>query len=1049
MCDSLEKLQHDLEDARRALAEAKARCALQDAEHQAAIKELQDSHKKVERAHQQWESALDVMEEPMFMHGKDFHILRCNKAYQRCAGIPFEHIIGQPYYEVFPITHAPLPNCLRALERLIADKEDVLVGDTAYRSCAYPVTDEQGSYLYSVHTFEDITESLRSKESLVASRDLLQNVVENTPIRVFWKDAELRYLGCNSAFAHDAGMSRPEDLIGKDDFQMAWREQAELYRADDKRVMDSDTPKLGYEEPQTTPDGRTIWLRTSKVPLHGGAGKIIGILGIYEDITERKRTSEKLQESERKYRELVQDANSIILRWARDGHIIFINEFGQQFFNYSEEELLGRHVIGTIVPEIESSGRDLKLLMDKICANPKQFEHNTNENMRRSGERVWISWTNRIIFDEHGEVKEILSVGSDITELKLAQRTLQDEKAFADTLVGSLPDIFFLLDLQGGLLKWNKQFTVLFGLSPEELLGANALSFIHEEDRPLIAQKLQQVIETGSASAEARVVMKTGIRNYVLTSTRIETSLGVNVIGIGQDITERKRVDNILHERERQLSIIYDTVGDAIFNLKVQRDGSYYFASVNQCFLSITGLQASQIIGKPIQEVIPNSALPMVLEKYAEAIREKKVVQWEETSDYPTGRLTGEVSIAPVFDDSMNCVGLTGSVHDITERKRNEYALRRANRALKTLSASNLALVRATSEDELLRWVTSVIVETGGYLMAWVGYAEDDAAKTVRPVAQSGYEEGYLGKLNLTWADMELGQGPTGTAIREGATVINQNFLTNPKMAPWREDAIKRGYQSCVAIPLIRTKHVFGALTVYSADSLAFSEEEVKLLEELASDLAFGIETMRARLAYEQHAMILRHSLEDSIRAIADTVEARDPYTAGHQSRVSMLAVAMASEMGLHEETIIGIGLAASIHDLGKISVPAEILAKPTRLTEIEFMLVKNHAQSGYNILKDIKFPWPIANMVLQHHERLDGSGYPQGLKSDQILLESRILAVADVVEAMASHRPYRPALGIEAALEEIERGRGSAYDAAVVDTCLKLFREGRFAFQE
>lgn len=205
----------------------------------------------------------------------------------------------------------------------------------------------------------------------------------------------------------------------------------------------------------------------------------------------------------------------------------------------------------------------------------------------------------------------------------------------------------------------------------------------------------------------------------------------------------------------------------------------------------------------------------------------------------------------------------------------------------------------------------------------------------------------------------------------------------------------------------------------------------------------------RDRNAYEHehHAEILQKSLEQTIGAMADTVDARDPYTAGHQRRVGELAVAIAREMGLPEEKIHGIRLAAAVHDLGKINVPAEILAKPGKLSDIEFMLIKTHPQSGYDILKDVEFPWPIADIVRQHHERLDGSGYPQGLKGEQILLESRIMAVADVVETMSSHRPYRPAIGIELALKEIERGRGSAYDPAVADACLKLFREVKFAF--
>jgi PAS domain S-box-containing protein len=196
-----------------------------------------------------------------------------------------------------------------------------------------------------------------------------------------------------------------------------------------------------------------------------------------------------------------------------------------------------------------------------------------------------------------------------------------------------------------------------------------------------------------------------------------------------------------------------------------------------------------------------------------------------------------------------------------------------------------------------------------------------------------------------------------------------------------------------------------------------------------------------------RHTERLRRSLEDSIKAIASTVEMRDPYTAGHQRRVGQLAAAIAQELGLSQETTRGIELAASIHDLGKVSIPAEILVKPGKLINLELMLIRTHAQAGFEILKDIEFPWPIASMVLQHHERQDGSGYPQGLKGEQILLESRILAVADVVEAMASHRPYRAALGIDVALQEIERGRSTTYDAAVVDACLRLFAGKRFAF--
>jgi len=191
----------------------------------------------------------------------------------------------------------------------------------------------------------------------------------------------------------------------------------------------------------------------------------------------------------------------------------------------------------------------------------------------------------------------------------------------------------------------------------------------------------------------------------------------------------------------------------------------------------------------------------------------------------------------------------------------------------------------------------------------------------------------------------------------------------------------------------------------------------------------------------------LHKAMGATIQLIAQVAETKDPYTAGHQKRVSNLSRAIAREMGLSDDVVDGIRMAGAIHDIGKISVPAEILSKPTKLTDIEFSLIKTHVQTGYDILKDVAFPWPIAAIVHQHHERMDGSGYPQGLRGEQILLEAQIIAVADVVEAISSHRPYRPGLGIDVALEEIEKNKGVLYDEKVVEACLKLFREKGFGF--
>ncbi|MDD8020599.1 MAG: HD domain-containing protein [Acidobacteriota bacterium] len=191
----------------------------------------------------------------------------------------------------------------------------------------------------------------------------------------------------------------------------------------------------------------------------------------------------------------------------------------------------------------------------------------------------------------------------------------------------------------------------------------------------------------------------------------------------------------------------------------------------------------------------------------------------------------------------------------------------------------------------------------------------------------------------------------------------------------------------------------------------------------------------------------LQRALKGTIQAISTTIEMRDPYTAGHQRRVAQLAEAMAREMNLPEIKIEAIKFAAQIHDIGKIYIPAEILSKPTKLTELEYTIIKNHPQAGYEILKNIEFPWPIASIVLQHHERLNGSGYPAGLKDGEILLEALILSVADVVEAMSSHRPYRPSFGLDKALDEINLNSGILYEPQAVAACQRIFKNGTFSF--
>jgi putative nucleotidyltransferase with HDIG domain len=272
--------------------------------------------------------------------------------------------------------------------------------------------------------------------------------------------------------------------------------------------------------------------------------------------------------------------------------------------------------------------------------------------------------------------------------------------------------------------------------------------------------------------------------------------------------------------------------------------------------------------------------------------------------------------------------------------------------------------------------------------------------------------------------------------------------VPDPSLEPWRQEALKRGYHMSASFPLISLGGIIGSLTVVAADPGEFDVIGLDLLGQVAGGLSYGLRALRDRRARAASVVQLAQSIEATVAALATMLDERDPYTADHQRRVADLAVAIARELAMTEADVHGIRLAALIHDVGKIAVPAEILNRPGKLTAAQFEIVKTHVQAGFDIVKGIAFPWPVAQTILQHHERLDGSGYPNGLKRDGILLDARIVAVADVVDAINSFRPYRPSRGAVAAIMEIEGGKGRHFDPDVVDACVRALRNGTFEFE-
>lgn len=503
----------------------------------------------------------------------------------------------------------------------------------------------------------------------------------------------------------------------------------------------------------------------------------------------------------------------------------------------------------------------------------------------------------------------------------------------------------------------------------------------------------------------------------------------------------RRALLHVLEELQRERDVIgqahrdwINTV-DAVRDPLVVHDAEGRIVRANRAYAERAGMECKALIGRPYWDCFPKQ-------------RPAPPGEREFTLD------SGEVFVGrrfPVRDDRGHVLYL---FEDVTEQRANEHRVHTLNVLYETLSAVNHAIVHSKTRREICERIVRISTEIGLWHGAWVGFL-DGATQRLVPEAWSASLGRYIGQIVASVdPDVPEGQGPAGSALRGDLPYFCSDVLADPAMARWRALAQAHDINSVVSIPLRVAGVPPGALSLYSKEKDIFTPEVRALVIELGDDITYALETLEterqreaAQAALLENQLKLRRALEATIEAIAATVETRDPYTAGHQRRVADLARAIGAEMGLPEATLEGIHFGSLVHDLGKVQVPAEILSKPTRLSKLELEFVRTHPQAGYDIVKGIEFPWPVADMVHQHHERLDGTGYPQGLKGEAIALEARILAVADVVEAMSSHRPYRPGLGIDAALKEIEAKRGEWFEPAAVDACVRLFRESRFSF--
>jgi PAS domain S-box-containing protein/putative nucleotidyltransferase with HDIG domain len=761
-----------------------------------------------------------------------------------------------------------------------------------------------------------------------------------------------------------------------------------------------------------------------------------------------------VSESEVQYRALLAAMAEGVVFQDADGRIVAVNPAAERILGCSATDVLGK---GSTVPWLtlreDGSPFSAEQHPSMVTLRTGRPQSNVVMGIRRAdGTLVWVSANFRPLFAAgKSSCHTVVTVFQDITQQRQLVESLRQEAAQLQSLLEAIPNPFFYKDCAGRYLGCNAAFERYLGKSKDQIVGRTAYDISPKELADRYSAADQELLDhpRGTQIYEAHVRWADGSLRDVIFHKSILTGADGDVAGLTGiivDVTERKRMEHALKQQEHQ----YRTLVEHSPDLIVRYDAALHRVYVNPAWERASGLSAEEVINVPLADM-PRAPRPVVSE-YETALRQVAESGTRQAVEFAWVNARGETLdlqyvVVPERDETGKVVSVLSVGRDITEHKRAEEALRnselhlrRVNRALRTLSAGNETLVRAGSEQELLERMCRVMVEVGGHALAWIGGLAQ-VGKAVELRAWAGLDD----------AGLRACAGachPVVTAIEQGTPLVVRDLTSDPLHIKCRAQVLASGVRSGLILPLQFEGETLGALSIYSTDLAAFDDDEVRLLTELCSDLAYGIRALRNRLEREEGLRRIQTTMETTIQALASTVELRDPYTAGHQRRVAQLAAAIGQELGLPADRVKGIHLAAVIHDIGKIYVPAEILSKPGQLTKIEFDLVKAHVEAGYDILKSIDFPWPIAEIVRQHHERLDGSGYPWGVGSDQLLLESRILAVADVVEAIASFRPYRQALGVDVALAEIGAGRGILFDGDVVDACTRQFRERAFAFE-
>ena len=701
----------------------------------------------------------------------------------------------------------------------------------------------------------------------------------------------------------------------------------------------------------------------------------------------RERTAALLA-SEEKYRLLVENANEAILV-IQGGRIKFANSKAADFSGCSIGELVSRPMVEFICePDRPAVEAYFNKITEELADKALSFR-----SVNKQGKIGWAEANGAPIIWEAEPA--ILVFIADISERKQAEKALLERVRE----LGCIADVSRLAEKPRISIEEFVQGAVSL-LPPAWQYPEICCARITMDSKEFKTANFRET--KWSQSADIKIDRKKfGVVTVCYLEEKPASEEGpflkeersvINTVAelLGH-ILQHRRSETEIRASETKFRTIFDNANDGLLLADMEYKK---FHSGNAAICRMLGYSREEIKNVGITDIHPEKDMPHVLEQFEKQARKEIAV----AQSLPVKRKDGSVFYADISSAPVEISGkrfLLGIFRDITERKHSEEALRCSERKYRQLFEGSFeGIYQSTFDGRLLTANRSYICMFGypleidlATIDVWKHYAiPDDRQRWLEVLARDGYVQ------NLE----KIQKKKDGTPF---VVLENARLVKNPDGS---------------------AQYIEGILT--DITDLKNAERELKA-------------------SFDKS----RRALRSTIKAMSSLVEIRDPYTAGHQRRVAALSEAIARDMGLTQDKLSEIHMTATIHDLGKNAIPTGLLAKPAKLTALEFEMIKTHAQVGYEILKDLDFPWPIDQVVYQHHERLDGSGYPRGLKGDEILLEARILAVADVVEAMLSHRPYRPALGLDAALAEIEKNAGRLYDPDIVASCLRLFKEENF----